>query len=83
MKQFKEKEHYCWACTAQQRNQEAEQGSAEAFMTAVTSLADHCEKLSESLQLNPDLTLVKTTAAVCHSEKIKQKQPNNDSLNER
>lgn len=78
--------------------------SAEAFITSVHSLAEHCafgdlreeliidrivigqryEILSESLQLDPELTLVKTIASVRHSEEIKKQQPIlRGSLNER
>ncbi|XP_067469154.1 nuclear pore complex protein Nup153-like isoform X2 [Thunnus thynnus] len=83
------------------RNQEPGE-SAEAFITAVHRLAEHCAfgdvredlirdrivvglrdiKLSESLQLDPELTLVKTIATVCHSEEIKKQQPIHGSINE-
>ncbi|XP_044191676.1 nuclear pore complex protein Nup153-like isoform X2 [Thunnus albacares] len=84
------------------RNQEPGE-SAEAFITAVHRLAEHCAfgdvredlirdrivvglrdiKLSESLQLDPELTLVKTIATVCHSEEIKKQQPIHGSINEK
>ena len=76
------------------RNQEPGEG-AEAFITAVHSLAEHCAfrdlreelirdrivvgvrdaKLSESLQMDPELTLQKTVTRVRHSEEIKKQQP--------
>jgi len=85
------------------RNQEPRE-SAESFITAVHSLAEHCAfgalreelirdrivvglrdaKLSESLQMDPDLTLEKTISRVRHSEEIKRQQPVlRGSMNER
>lgn len=85
------------------RNQEPRE-SAESFITAVHSLAEHCAfgalreelirdrivvglrdaKLSESLQMVPDLTLEKTISRVRHSEEIKRQQPVlRGSMNER